>query len=148
MCLGSRLASPRPSVMCKNSRKRALSHSPIEYGLDIESLTRSSEGSLHLPPFGTGSRASSNASGSYGHLSAGNYSFRNTYFKEILSLQICGCFHILSHYSVQKFKCNLAVLYHWDVLDAVKTLTVVLTNELQATDFPTKFDTNCCFSEI
>lgn len=68
---GSRLASPRPSVMCnKSNRKRALSHSPVEYGLDIESVTRSSEGSLHLPAFGPGSRTSSNASGSYGHLSA------------------------------------------------------------------------------
>lgn len=105
--LGSRLASPRPSVMCKNSRKRALSHSPIEYGLDIESLTRSSEGSLHLPPFGAGSRASSNASGSYGHLSAGKQTFRNTHFKEFLPLQICGCFHILSHYLVQKFNVTL-----------------------------------------
>jgi hypothetical protein len=57
----------------KASRKRALSHSPFsECGLDIESLTRSSEGSLVLTPFGhPNSRSSSTASGSYGHLSAG-----------------------------------------------------------------------------
>jgi sulfate adenylyltransferase subunit 1 (EFTu-like GTPase family) len=70
---GSRLTSPRPSVVVKSSRKRALSHSPFEYGLDIESLTRSSEGSLHLNQLGPhthNSRSSSAASGSYGHLSA------------------------------------------------------------------------------
>ncbi|XP_033731867.1 zinc finger protein GLI3-like isoform X3 [Pecten maximus] len=67
----SRLTSPRPSIICK-SRKRALSHSPISDYLDIQSLTRSSEGSLQFTPFlhSTNSRSSSAASGSYGHLSA------------------------------------------------------------------------------
>ncbi|KAK3585051.1 hypothetical protein CHS0354_009901 [Potamilus streckersoni] len=66
----SRLTSPRPSIIGK-SRKRALSHSPISDYLDIQSLTRSSEGSLQLTPFlHTNSRSSSTASGSYGHLSA------------------------------------------------------------------------------
>ncbi|XP_064595103.1 zinc finger protein GLI3-like isoform X2 [Liolophura sinensis] len=64
----SRLTSPRPSVVGK-SRKRALSHSPISDYLDIQSLTRSSEGSLQLTPFPHNSRSSSAASGSYGHLS-------------------------------------------------------------------------------
>ena len=70
---GSRIASPRPSIVGK-SRKRALSRSPISDYLDIQSLTRSSEGSLQLTPLLAGhtpSRSSSAASGSYGHLSAG-----------------------------------------------------------------------------
>jgi hypothetical protein len=79
LCLDSRVfGSPRPSVLCKGpiggSRKRALSHSPLDLGLDIESLTRSSEGSLHLPSV-SGSHSSpvpvGCSSGSYGHLSAG-----------------------------------------------------------------------------
>ncbi|KAJ8306927.1 hypothetical protein KUTeg_015011 [Tegillarca granosa] len=68
----SRLTSPRPSIVGK-SRKRALSHSPISDYLDIQSLTRSSEGSLQFTPFlhsHTNSRSSSAGSGSYGHLSA------------------------------------------------------------------------------
>lgn len=68
----SRLTSPRPSIVSK-SRKRALSRSPISDYLDIQSLTRSSEGSLQLTPLLAGhtpSRSSSAASGSYGHLSA------------------------------------------------------------------------------
>ena len=74
----SRITSPRPSVTSKMSRKRALSHSPFsEYGLDIESLTRSSEGSLQLPFAHSNSRSSSAASGSYGHLSAGNRTRNN-----------------------------------------------------------------------
>lgn len=70
--LGSRLASPHPSVAFRlNGRKRTLPHSPNEFGLDIETLTRSSEGSLQLhPTLQQNSRTSSNASGSYGHLSA------------------------------------------------------------------------------
>ena len=67
---GSRHNSPRPSIVGK-SRKRALTHSPFSDYLDIESLTRSSEGSLQLAPIGYNSRSSSTASGSYGHLSAG-----------------------------------------------------------------------------
>ncbi|KAK2181862.1 hypothetical protein NP493_378g01020 [Ridgeia piscesae] len=64
----SRLTSPRPSIIGKSSRKRALSHSPFsDCGLDIESLTRSSEGSLRMTPYNSNSRSSS---GSYGHLSA------------------------------------------------------------------------------
>ena len=72
-CAGSRLTSPRPSIIGGRSRKRALSHSPISDYLDIQSLTRSSEGSLQLTSFlgQHNSRSSSAASGSYGHLSAG-----------------------------------------------------------------------------
>ncbi|XP_059151219.1 zinc finger protein GLI4-like [Physella acuta] len=68
----SRLTSPRPSIVGGGkTRKRALSHSPISDYLDIQSLTRSSEGSLQLAPFlQHNSRSSSAASGSYGHLSA------------------------------------------------------------------------------
>ncbi|XP_060551582.1 zinc finger protein GLI4-like [Ruditapes philippinarum] len=69
----SRQTSPRHSIIGK-SRKRALSHSPISDYLDIQSLTRSSEGSLQLTPLlgapHSASRSSSAASGSYGHLSA------------------------------------------------------------------------------
>lgn len=68
----SRLTSPRPSIVGK-SRKRALSHSPISDYLDIQSLTRSSEGSLQLTPLLHNSRSSSAASGSYGHLSAASF---------------------------------------------------------------------------
>lgn len=76
---GSRQTSPRHSIIGNNkSRKRALSHSPISDYLDIQSLTRSSEGSLQLTPLlgaaHSASRSSSAASGSYGHLSAGRYS--------------------------------------------------------------------------
>ncbi|KAL8608069.1 hypothetical protein ACOMHN_023885 [Nucella lapillus] len=71
---GSRLTSPRPSLLggAGRSRKRALSHSPISDYLDIQSLTRSSEGSLQLSSLlgQHHSRSSSAASGSYGHLSA------------------------------------------------------------------------------
>ncbi|KAL8604261.1 hypothetical protein ACOMHN_023631 [Nucella lapillus] len=69
---GSRLTSPRPSIFGGRSRKRALSHSPISDYLDIQSLTRNSEGSLHLTSLlgQHHSRSSSAASGSYGHLSA------------------------------------------------------------------------------
>lgn len=68
-----RLTSPRPSLAGGKGRKRALSHSPLSEFLDIQSLTRSSEGSLHLTPIllNSNSRSSSTASGSYGHLSAG-----------------------------------------------------------------------------
>ncbi|XP_023929982.1 zinc finger protein GLI4-like [Lingula anatina] len=69
----SRLTSPRPSVIGGKSRKRALSHSPISDYLDIQSLTRSSEGSLQLTPLMHHSRSSSAASGSYGHLSAASF---------------------------------------------------------------------------
>ena len=73
--IGSRLTSPRPSIIGKSSRKRALSHSPFsDCGLDIESLTRSSEGSLRMTPYNSNSRSSS---GSYGHLSAGETSVRD-----------------------------------------------------------------------
>ena len=69
----SRLTSPRPSLVGGKGRKRALSHSPLSEFLDIQSLTRSSEGSLHFTPLlhNPNSRSSSAASGSYGHLSAG-----------------------------------------------------------------------------
>lgn len=81
MCEGGRGAasssSPRPSLKPNNaSRKRALSRSPLEYSFDIESLTRSSEGSLHLrsPSAGHSSPGLARSSGgSYGHLSAGRY---------------------------------------------------------------------------
>ncbi|XP_052829874.1 zinc finger protein GLI1 [Octopus bimaculoides] len=68
----SRLTSPRPTNISK-SRKRALSHSPISDYFDIQSLTRSSEGSLQLTPLPHNSRSSSAASGSYGHLSAASF---------------------------------------------------------------------------
>ncbi|XP_067933120.1 zinc finger protein GLI2-like [Watersipora subatra] len=68
----SRLTSPRNSTLGGRGKKRALSHSPFSEFLDIQSLTRSSEGSLHFTPLlhNTNSRSSSAASGSYGHLSA------------------------------------------------------------------------------
>jgi len=74
-------SSPRPSVTLKptgvtvTGRKRALSHSPLEYSFDIESLTRSSEGSLHLRSVSAGhsSPVLTRSGGSYGHLSAGRY---------------------------------------------------------------------------
>ena len=78
----SRLASPRASLVGKGSRKRALSHSPFsEYYLDIEHLTRSNDGSLHLPSLpGANSRSSSAASGSYGHLSGRSHSHYSRIF--------------------------------------------------------------------
>jgi hypothetical protein len=62
-----------PYPFNKSGRKRALSTvSPFsEYGVDLESLTRSSEGSLRLGGLGPRSHCSSGTSGSYGHLSAG-----------------------------------------------------------------------------
>ena len=69
--------SPRPSVTLKpgiTNRKRALSHSPLESSFDIESLTRSSEGSLHLRSVSAGHSSpglARSSGGSYGHLSAG-----------------------------------------------------------------------------
>lgn len=107
MDLGSRLNSPHPSVTLKNSsRKRALSHSPLDFGLDIENLTRSSESSLHLQSFGQASRTSSNASGSYGHLSA-------SMSPELLPYSSCIQQHLrnTSHISV----CNMIyvmIVYH------------------------------------
>ena len=70
---GSRLASPRHGVAGGRNRKRALSHSPISDYLDIQSLTRSSDGSLQMTSLlgHHASRGSSVGSGSYGHLSAG-----------------------------------------------------------------------------
>lgn len=110
MCIvGSRLTSPRPSIVGR-SRKRALSHSPISDFLDIQSLTRSSEGSLQFPPFNLSthnSRSSSAASGSYGHLSAGEcVRLYNT--QEILSLiegifLILGCCFFYSFDNWQKY---------------------------------------------
>lgn len=98
MLAGSRQTSPRHSII-KNSRKRALSHSPISDYLDIQSLTRSSEGSLQLTPLlgaHSASRSSSAASGSYGHLSAGEYhlwpSYR-TYCDMFLYVQ-----HMFQHF--------------------------------------------------
>lgn len=71
----SRLTSPRLSQVSGKGRKRALSHSPLSEFLDIQTLTRSSEGSLQLTPLlhNVNSRSSSAASGSYGHLSLGKY---------------------------------------------------------------------------
>ena len=63
---GSRLPSPRPSL--RQSRKRALSSSPYSDSFDINSMIRFSPNSL--VSIMNGSRSSS-ASGSYGHLSAG-----------------------------------------------------------------------------
>lgn len=64
----SRLTSPRPSSL-RQSRKRALSSSPYSDSFDINSMIRFSPNSL--VSIVNGSRSSS-ASGSYGHLSAGN----------------------------------------------------------------------------
>ena len=52
------------------NRKRALSASPYSVDLDLNTMIRYSPTSLLL----TGSRSSS-TSGSYGHLSAGNFTF-------------------------------------------------------------------------
>lgn len=69
---GSRLNSPRPgSIRASVSRKRALSSSPYSDSFDIGSMIRYSPNSL--ASLVNGSRSSS-ASGSYGHLSAGNLS--------------------------------------------------------------------------
>jgi len=70
-------SSPRPSATLKMgaSRKRALSRSPLD-SFDIESLTRSSEGSLQLRlSAGHSSPGLARSSGSYGHLSAGRRQF-------------------------------------------------------------------------
>jgi len=64
----SRLGSPRASAI-RASRKRALSSSPYSDRFDIDSMIRFSPNSL--ASIVNGSRSSS-ASGSYGHLSAGN----------------------------------------------------------------------------
>lgn len=68
---GSRLNSPRAggSVRASVNRKRALSSSPYSDCFDINSMIRFSPNSLAT--IMNGSRASSAASGSYGHLSAG-----------------------------------------------------------------------------
>lgn len=66
--LGSRLASPRPAI--RQSRKRALSSSPYSDSLDLGSMIRFSPNSL--VSIMNGSRSSS-TSGSYGHLSAGQF---------------------------------------------------------------------------
>lgn len=67
------LDSPRPggSIRASVSRKRALSSSPYSDSFDISSMIRYSPNSL--ASIVNGSRSSS-ASGSYGHLSAGNLS--------------------------------------------------------------------------
>ncbi|KPU74646.1 uncharacterized protein Dana_GF19046, isoform C [Drosophila ananassae] len=67
-----RLSSPRPaggSIRTTISRKRALSSSPYSDSFDINSMIRFSPNSLAT--FMNGSRGSSAASGSYGHISAG-----------------------------------------------------------------------------
>ncbi|KAH8278334.1 hypothetical protein KR026_009430, partial [Drosophila bipectinata] len=67
-----RLSSPRPaggSIRNTISRKRALSSSPYSDSFDINSMIRFSPNSLAT--FMNGSRGSSTASGSYGHISAG-----------------------------------------------------------------------------
>ncbi|XP_017869285.1 PREDICTED: transcriptional activator cubitus interruptus [Drosophila arizonae] len=68
-----RLSSPRPpgggSMRASISRKRALSSSPYSDSFDINSMIRFSPNSLATMVM-NGSRASSAASGSYGHLSA------------------------------------------------------------------------------
>ncbi|XP_036335167.1 transcriptional activator cubitus interruptus isoform X1 [Rhagoletis pomonella] len=70
---GSRLNSPRPgSLRASISRKRALSSSPYSDSFDINSMIRFSPNSLAT--IMNGSRSSSTASGSYGHLSAGTIS--------------------------------------------------------------------------
>ncbi|XP_017072655.1 transcriptional activator cubitus interruptus isoform X2 [Drosophila eugracilis] len=66
-----RLSSPRPpggSIRASISRKRALSSSPYSDSFDINSMIRFSPNSLAT--IMNGSRGSSAASGSYGHVSA------------------------------------------------------------------------------
>ncbi|XP_016970093.1 transcriptional activator cubitus interruptus isoform X2 [Drosophila rhopaloa] len=66
-----RLSSPRPqggSIRASISRKRALSSSPYSDSFDINSMIRFSPNSLAT--IMNGSRGSSVASGSYGHISA------------------------------------------------------------------------------
>jgi len=73
------------------SRKRALSHSPLEYSFDIESLTRSSEGSLHLRSLSAGHSSpglARSSGGSYGHLSAGQCR-RIHYHKIMFTCTVC-----------------------------------------------------------
>lgn len=66
---GSHIASPRSTV--RHGRKRALSNSPyLSDSLDLSSMIRFSPNSL--VSYMNGSRSSS-ASGSYGHLSAGEF---------------------------------------------------------------------------
>lgn len=66
----SRLSTSRTgSIRASISRKRALSSSPYSDSFDISSMIRFSPNSLAT--IMNGSRASSGASGSYGHLSAG-----------------------------------------------------------------------------
>lgn len=66
----ARLSSSRAgSIRASTSRKRALSSSPYSDSFDINSMIRFSPNSLAT--IMNGSRASSAASGSYGHLSAG-----------------------------------------------------------------------------
>nr|ALS19759.1 gli [Terebratalia transversa] len=104
----SRLTSPRPSLISFKSRKRPLSQSsPISDFLDIQSLTRSSEGSLQLTPLlQHHSRSSSAASGSYGHLSAasfapspahGQMSIPNPFIKAHPSIPSSPFFHPMIH---------------------------------------------------
>ncbi|XP_011195008.1 transcriptional activator cubitus interruptus isoform X1 [Zeugodacus cucurbitae] len=70
---GSRLNSSRAgSIRASISRKRALSSSPYSDSFDINSMIRFSPNSLAT--IMNGSRSSSTASGSYGHLSAGTIS--------------------------------------------------------------------------
>ncbi|RZF46674.1 hypothetical protein LSTR_LSTR002537 [Laodelphax striatellus] len=65
---GSRLASPRPNSVLRQSRKRPISSSPYSDSLDINSMIRFSPNSLVSV---VSCSRSSSASGSYGHLSAG-----------------------------------------------------------------------------
>ncbi|XP_039968028.1 transcriptional activator cubitus interruptus isoform X2 [Bactrocera tryoni] len=70
---GSRLNNSRAgSIRASISRKRALSSSPYSDSFDINSMIRFSPNSLAT--IMNGSRSSSTASGSYGHLSAGTIS--------------------------------------------------------------------------
>ncbi|XP_069968434.1 transcriptional activator cubitus interruptus isoform X2 [Bactrocera oleae] len=70
---GSRMNSSRAgSLRASISRKRALSSSPYSDSFDINSMIRFSPNSLAT--IMNGSRSSSAASGSYGHLSAGTIS--------------------------------------------------------------------------
>ncbi|XP_021960212.2 transcriptional activator GLI3 isoform X1 [Folsomia candida] len=67
----ARFASPRASLNARANRKRALSCSPYSDSFDINSMIRFSPSLVSLV---NGSRGSSAASGSYGHLSAGTMS--------------------------------------------------------------------------
>ncbi|OQV25825.1 Transcriptional activator GLI3 [Hypsibius exemplaris] len=69
---GSRITTPRPSSLSRLGRKRPLSISPFGQDFDLNTVIRMSPNSLISG--GNGSRCSSSASGTFGHLAAGSMS--------------------------------------------------------------------------